>query len=198
MKIYFIRHGQTAGNREGRYVGRTDEPLLEESFAAIRKWSAPAVEQVVTSPMLRCRQTAEALYPGVPLRVQEGLQEMDFGEFEYKNYEELNGNTDYQAYIDSGGTTDFPGGESVVRFKVRCKNAFLKAMDVVEAENRQAVAFVVHGGTIMSILESYGIPARNYFEWQVKNGACIAGEWMKDIKKIQILDSTWTGAIARE
>lgn len=31
MKVYFIRHGQTKGNREGRYVGRTDEPLLAET-----------------------------------------------------------------------------------------------------------------------------------------------------------------------
>ena len=29
MRLYFIRHGQTLGNREHRYVGRTDEGILE-------------------------------------------------------------------------------------------------------------------------------------------------------------------------
>ena len=39
--------------------------------------------------MMRCRETAEILFPGQVLCVQEGLQETDFGDFEYKNYEEL-------------------------------------------------------------------------------------------------------------
>ena len=32
MKIFLLRHGQTIGNRVGRYNGRTDEPLSEEGF----------------------------------------------------------------------------------------------------------------------------------------------------------------------
>ena len=84
MRIIFIRHGKTKGNTEGRYVGRTEEPLLAESVASLQKTPYPAVQRVITSPMLRCRQTAEAIYPTVPVQVQWGLEEMDFGEFEYK------------------------------------------------------------------------------------------------------------------
>ena len=31
MKIYLIRHGETMGNREKRYIGRTDESLTKEA-----------------------------------------------------------------------------------------------------------------------------------------------------------------------
>lgn len=189
MKLYFIRHGQTAGNRESRYVGRTDEPLLPESVEALKQQNMPPVEAVIASPMRRCLETAEALYPGLPLRVEENLREMDFGEFEYKNYKELNGNSSYQAYIDSGGNVDFPGGEPLADFKERCKTAFAETVNMLEAEGIQSVAFVVHGGTIMSILEAYGVPARGYFHWQIQNGQYLEGLWQSD-NTILILQET--------
>lgn len=182
MKLYFIRHGQTAGNREGRYVGRTDEPLLSQSIKDLKQVNMPPVEVVVASPMRRCIETAEALYPGKAILVEDNLREMDFGEFEYKNYRELNGNPAYQAYIDSGGARDFPGGEPIKTFRERCKHAFVKTMNILEEEGVQSVAFVVHGGTIMSILEAYGVPVRSYFDWQIRNGQWLEGLWQGDGK----------------
>lgn len=43
MKVYLIRHGKTAGNQEARYVGSTDESILEEERTRLqefitRKW----------------------------------------------------------------------------------------------------------------------------------------------------------------
>ncbi len=65
---------------------------------------------VFVSPMLRCRQTAEILFPQIPQIEIDPWREMDFGEFEGKNYAQLNGDPRYQAWIDSGGTLAFPGG----------------------------------------------------------------------------------------
>ena len=45
-------------------------------------------------------------------------------EFEYRNYQELNGHPDYQAWIDSGGTIGFPGGEDQKAFCDRVQTAF--------------------------------------------------------------------------
>jgi alpha-ribazole phosphatase len=191
LKLIFIRHGKTKGNTQGRYVGRTDEPLLPESMEHLKKLAQEYVisgpesdkgsflrpELVVTSPMLRCRQTADILFPNIPCFVQDGLQEMDFGEFEYKNYQELSGNRAYQAYIDSGGRTAFPGGESPKKFKTRCCKAFLEAVNQADNTETNVVAFVVHGGTIMAVLEAFGEPRRSYFDWQIKNGAYIWGEY---------------------
>lgn len=189
MKLYFIRHGKTIGNMQGRYVGRTDEPLLPESYEVLKKQSVPVVELVVTSSMIRCIQTANCLYPGVETWIEKELREMDFGEFEYKNYKELNGNPDYQAYIDSGGRKEFPGSESQKEFKLRCVHAFLAVLDKAAARHISAIACVVHGGTIMAILEALGEPTRDYFAWQIKNGEMLEGE-LDETGKIYIREGS--------
>lgn len=104
MKWILIRHGQTQGNREHRYIGcRTDEPLCPEGIAQLQNRHYPPVSRVFVSPMRRCVETASLLYPGVPQTIIGGFRECDFGDFENKNYAELNGRADYQAWIDSGG-----------------------------------------------------------------------------------------------
>ena len=93
MKIYLIRHGMTAGNREKRYVGcHTDEDLCEEGIAQIQSNEYPRVDRLYVSPLKRCITTAELIYPHMPMVTNVKLEEMDFGDFEYKNYHELNGN----------------------------------------------------------------------------------------------------------
>ena len=61
--------------------------------------------------MRRCIQTAKILYPGRAQVKIEEFRECDFGSFEGKNYQDLSGDPVYQAWIDSGGTLGFPGGE---------------------------------------------------------------------------------------
>lgn len=124
MKIILIRHGKTAGNLEGRYVGRTDEPLCAAGREALAGRKLPRAEKLFVSPLLRCRETAEILWPGQDQIAVSDLSECDFGGFEMKNYAELNGNADYQAWIDSGGTLPFPGGESQRAFQARVCAAF--------------------------------------------------------------------------
>ena len=188
MKIYFIRHGQTKGNREGRYVGRTDEPLLAgareallEKSGSLKEFFEPDILYV--SPMLRCRETAQILFPGKEQNVVDSFRECVFGEFEYRNYEELNGNPEYQRFIDSGGTCGFPGGETLEAFQDRCVRGFRSVIDL-SWEQRQdlRMAFVVHGGTIMAVLDRFSRPHKDYFEWQTGNGKGYAMEVSYDRK----------------
>ncbi len=182
MTISLIRHGSTAGNLAHRYVGRTDEPLTEEAARTLKenRESYPRADFVFTSPMKRCVQTAELLYPEAERRILPEFTEIDFGAFENKNYEELKNDPRYQAWIDSGGTMPFPDGEGMEAFCARSCAAFLEACEEVlraawekgpprEAAGGISAAFVVHGGTIMSILGRYSDPNRDYFQWQVKN-----------------------------
>lgn len=165
--ILLIRHGKTAGNLAKRYIGRTDEPLCPEGIAALREISYPSCDMVIASPMVRCRQTAAILYPHRPMRCYDGLRECDFGDFEGKTYRELSDNPDYIKWINSNGTLPFPHGEAHDDFKRRCISAFDRAI----AENTfDTAAFVVHGGTIMAILEAYAFPQRAFYDYQVKNG----------------------------
>lgn len=177
MQITLIRHGCTAGNLEHRYVGSTDEPLTEQAKEMLqsRQKNMKVPDILYVSPMKRCRETAQLLYPNTEQRIADGLRECSFGDFEYKNYIELDGNADYQAWLDSGGTLPFPGGESREAFAQRCCRAFegccLEAME----KGCDSIAFVVHGGTIMAVMERFARPQKSYFEWQVKNAEGFCG-----------------------
>ena len=224
MRLYFIRHGQTLGNREHRYVGRTDEGILEMEKERLRKKAPyfPEMDMVFVSPYLRCRQTAEILfseetaehpldiskwnppergkssgkasiasgwkskietvedfqemdfgefeYRKSKIEIVEDFREMDFGEFEYRNYQELAGNPDYQRFIDSGGAAGFPGGEELGAFKERCCSAFGACIRKAWENDWRQVGFVVHGGTIMAVLEAFSYPHKEYYAYQAGNG----------------------------
>ena len=113
--ISLIRHGKTEANLEGRYLGRTDEDLTEagkqEILDRVNAGYYPEADVVFTSAMKRCKTTAELIYPGRSLIALPEWNEIDFGLFEGRNYKELSENPDYQAWIDSGGVTAFPGGD---------------------------------------------------------------------------------------
>ena len=183
-ELILIRHGKTAGNLLGRYIGsRTDEPLCDEGREGLAGKQLPEVERLYVSPMKRCVETAEILWPGfdrTKMQKVTDLRECDFGDFENKNYKDLSGNGDYQAWIDSNGTLPFPNGESMDAFKSRCLEAFARIVEEVSGAEQEWIAsgktgifragIVVHGGTIMAILEQYGYPKAAYFDYQVKNG----------------------------
>lgn len=183
MKIIFIRHGKTAGNLEKRYIGRTDEPLCETGAAEIRLRNYPDCEAVISSPMKRCIQTAEMIYPGKNIFVCNDLRECDFGDFEGKNYMELSGNIAYQKWIDSNGKLPFPNGESHEKFTERCTVAFESVME--DFSEYRTISLVLHGGSIMAILEKYAVPKRGFYDYQVKNGCGFIMEF--DGEKITII-----------
>ena len=185
MIINFIRHGKTNGNLEKRYIGRTDESLCENGRTQLSERKYPDCDIVISSTMKRCLETAELIYPSGKIIAVNGLEECDFGDFEGKNYIELNGNSDYQKWIDSDGKLPFPNGENTENFKKRCIVTFKKT--VQKYSDVGVISFVVHGGTIMSVLEKYVVPKKHYFDFQVKNGNGFITEF--DNEKIKILEN---------
>lgn len=176
MKIYLIRHGKTKGNLERRYIGSTDEPLCPQGIEELLqkrtlKIYPASPEKLAVSPMLRCRQTAQLLFPGVEQAVIPDFRETDFGRFENKNYLELSHDPAYQRWLDSNGTLPFPEGENHEAFCKRCAAAFQSLSEQWQKDNVRTAAIVAHGGTIMAIL-SHRIPS-DFYDWQVKNGDCI-------------------------
>lgn len=178
VTLFFIRHGETPANRQKRYIGKTDEPLSPEGRAVLlaHHKDCPPADFLFTSPMLRCRQSAALLYPALPGRVIRQWEEIDFGDFEGKNYRELADSAAYQAWIDSGGTLPFPGGESREAFIGRCREGLLYCLQMLGSkasgqnllENRISAALIVHGGTVMALLSTYG--GGRYFDYACKNG----------------------------
>ena len=176
MRLILLRHGKTAGNLDGRYIGRTDEPLCPDGIQALKLKSYPQAAAVYCSPLLRCRETAALLYPGHPVEAVADFRECDFGIFEGKNYEELKENRAYQRWLDSGGRLAFPHGEGREAFSNRVAKAFDRLASVWRGNEPPSAALVVHGGTIMAILERFAVPHRDFYAWQVKNGEAYTAE----------------------
>ena len=187
--MVFIRHGETDSNRRKSYLGWTDEPLSVEGREVIaqNKKKYPDADFIFTSPMLRCRQTKEIIYGDQCYQIIEKWKEMNFGSFEGKTYLELNGNKDYQRWIDSGGTLPLPDGESREEFILRCRAGLMDCLTrltenkicFIEQENelkkasqpkkvQGKVVCIVHGGTIMALFDSYG--KGSYFDYQCRCG----------------------------
>ena len=181
-RIYLIRHGLTAGNEEKRYIGRTDQPLSQKGMVALKGRNVPLADEIVISPMLRCRQTAELLFPGRRYQVIDDFRECDFGKFEGKNYLELSDDPDYIEWIASYGKNMFPGGEDPKEFRKRCAEAFREYMSGIDPN--KTVAFVVHGGTIMAISEMFDREQKDFYEYSLPNGQGVEAVWENGILTI--------------
>ena len=170
LKLWLIRHGMTEGNCHQRYIGVTDEPLCEEGRNLLSNVTYPRAQALFVSPLRRCRETARILFGDQEQRVIEFLAECDFGEFENKNYKELADNPHYQEWIDSNGTLPFPGGESREGFKSRNLRGFDRVVSGCIRSHVVEAALVIHGGTIMNIMEEYADIQKPFYEWHVRNG----------------------------
>ena len=169
LRVVLVRHSMTGGNKLKRYIGITDEPLCDEGRELLAGREYPDVEALYVSPMKRCMETAGIIYPGLSGEVIPGFREIDFGDFENKNYKELSDNPDYQKWIDSGGKLGFPNGEPQEEFEKRALQGFDEVTGKALASGYEKIALVIHGGTIMTIMNHLA-PTDNYYEYMVKNG----------------------------
>lgn len=188
IKLVLIRHGATAGNTDHRYVGLTDEDITETGADDVRrlkvstdkllyrftpsgddeaKVGQPEIK-IYVSPLKRALQTAELLFPGESFEIVDDLKECDFGEFEYKSYEELKDDNRYQGFIDTMGESGFPGGEKKADFINRCCRGYEHIVRSQRGKNTAVIVIVAHGGTIMSIMDRYALPHRDYYDWQIR------------------------------
>lgn len=176
-RLIFIRHGATAGNLEKRYIGRTNEPLCDLGVSQIRalKKKNFRIDCLYVSPMVRTKQTADILFPGMAQIEVPDFRETDFGIFEGKTYAQLSDDPAYQAWLASDCLGQIPGGESIAQFKHRCCEAFCAVMAALPEDT--TTAFIVHGGTIMAVLEAYGYPKQNFYDYHIQNGEAITCQW---------------------
>ncbi len=175
ITLYIIRHGATKSNKRHAYLGNTNEPLSNEGGEQIifynKSGRYPKEKDnllILSSPMLRCLQTKDILYPDTRAILLPEWKEIDFGRFEGKNYQDLNGDPDYQRWIDSGGVTAFPGGESRDEFVKRSMAGLEWCIECMEDYKQKSAVCIVHGGTIMAIMSS--LTGGDYYDYQVKNG----------------------------
>ncbi len=194
--IFLIRHAKTETNFLRKYIGVTDDQLCESGITELKKCISsghyPAVDYVFVSPLLRCQQTREMIYNGVPFEIIPELAECDFGIFENMNYEQLKDTREYQNWINNGVKGNFPQGENIEDFKSRCAAGFEKAVTKIIEKRIVDCALVIHGGTIMAILEKYDRERSNFHDWKLENceGYKLlleTGIWNKEKKLTEII-----------
>lgn len=176
MRVVLIRHGITEGNKRRAYIGAgIDEPLCDDGIIQLGLKCYPRADIIFTSPMKRCIMTAEYIYPEQEIFIVDGLKEIGFGDFEGKTYEQLKNDYSYNIWLESGGEAAFPNGEAKKDFAIRSRNAFKECLKIIQKNEKkiETAVFVVHGGTIMAIMEEYGHPKGEYYKWQIKNGEII-------------------------
>ncbi|MCV6593244.1 MAG: histidine phosphatase family protein [Silicimonas sp.] len=142
-QLLLIRHGATASG--GRLCGRTDVELSEAGLDALAATGAQApVAQIFCSPAMRCRRTADGLWPGAERHEDARLWEQDFGAWENRLYTDLPdvGVLSRAELADLTGD----GGES---FRDLCTRVTPVLEEAAEAARQGGpVAIVAHAGVV--------------------------------------------------
>jgi broad specificity phosphatase PhoE len=149
--IYLARHGQTAYNREGRFQGQQEVPLDETGRTQALELAERAVSYgfatLWCSPLLRARETADAVAARIGLEPREDprLMETDAGDWTNRSFADVQAEAPdaFAAFV--GGELDFafPGGESFAQQSIRVAAA------LADIELGPVPGLVVcHGGVI--------------------------------------------------
>ena len=149
MRIYFLRHGETNWNKEGKMQGNSDIPLNEtgilQAEGASEFISKKDFSAVFVSPLKRAHHTAKIVLKEKAHRIvlDERLKERSYGEFEGKTFEEYVKVSKDDPYFTP------QGGESRIEFGKRI-NHFFETLDA----KHQNILVIAHGGVFNAILRS--------------------------------------------
>lgn len=174
-RIYLIRHGLTEANEKGQYCGSgLDIPLSDAGHsglaALIDSAVYPYVDEVHTSPLLRARETANILYPGYNIHVDEDLKEASFGPFEGRTLDELKLDPVYQKWVAPTSKFTPMGVEPSDEFFSRCVGGAAKIINEMMFSGVFSAAIVTHASVIGNILAGMCLPKRAPYDWPCEPG----------------------------
>ncbi|MFD3871297.1 bifunctional RNase H/acid phosphatase [Streptomyces sp. NPDC058623] len=184
-----LRHGETALTPQKRFSGSggTDPEL---SPAGRRQAEAVAaalaargtVQAVVSSPLRRCRETAQAVADrlGLPVTVEEGLRETDFGAWEGLTFAEVRERfpDDLQAWLDSAKAAPTGGGESFAAVTRRVSAARDR---LTTAHAGRTVLLVTHVTPIKTLVRlALGAPPESLFRMELSAASLSAVAYYAD------------------
>ena len=173
-QVHLIRHGLTEGNLKGQYIGQTNVPLssrgINDLHNLVKNFTYHTADFYYTSPLLRCIQTMSILYPHTDFFEVPGLAEVNFGDWEGKTAQDLAGDPNFAQWLEMGGSISPPNGESNGEFVRRTCEAFENLVDNMMKTKTYSSVIVAHGGTIMTLLATYGLPRANFYDWMTEAG----------------------------
>ena len=102
--LYFIRHAESEANKKRILASRLPFPLTEAGMQDARKIASELkelvpVNRIISSPLLRAKQTAEAFAEvyNLPISLDDKLSEQDLGSFSGMSYDEVKSIPEYQS-----------------------------------------------------------------------------------------------------
>lgn len=172
--IHFIRHGDIAETKNGAYIGITDVSLSSDGREELKKLDNtcryPYAPVLFSSPLKRCIETCEIIYPGKEPIVVDELSEINFGLWEGKTAEDLKNHPDFNKWLSGDASVKPPEGESSADFTRRVCLMFQKIVDGLISTGHTEAVIVTHGGVIMTLMAVYGLPQAKPFEWACESG----------------------------
>lgn len=154
MKLYLVRHGETELNVKKVYYGSTDCALTDNGKAqamSLRNiFETMSLNVVLESPLLRAKDTATLLLGENPVtRICDNrLKELNFGAWEGKSWQELQGDETYEKWCVDWQTTRPPEGESFLDLSTRVR-AFYEELIKREEET---VLIVAHHAVLQQLM----------------------------------------------
>jgi probable phosphoglycerate mutase len=151
-----VRHGQTDASLHNRFCGRIDPPLnatgLAMADAVAARYGREGFAEIVASPLLRARQTAEptARAAGLPVTVDDGLVEIAYGSWDGRAEDEVErAEPDaFHAWSAHPGWVAPPGGESGMQIAARA----IAAVERIRARHQSGKVLVVSHKATLRVL----------------------------------------------
>lgn len=151
-QLTLVRHGVTDWNTSGRFQGHSDVPLSAEgleqaaALASHLQDRTLKVDLIYASPLARARETAEIVFPGRDIVLDERLKELHFGVFEGATQAENETHPDWAAWFADPFSRRAPGGESYEELMARASE-WLGTLP----KDANSFAFA-HAGTIRMLI----------------------------------------------
>ncbi|MDT0451289.1 histidine phosphatase family protein [Streptomyces hesseae] len=160
--LILVRHGRSTANTGGVLAGRMPGVALDERGTA-QAAALPArladvpLAAVVSSPLLRCRETLAPLLaarPGLPLHTDERITECHYGDWSGRKLGELSGEPLWEVVQRHPSAAAFPGGESLRAMQTRAVDAVQGWNERVEREHGDDAAYLMctHGDVIKAVV----------------------------------------------
>lgn len=156
--VLLLRHGRTTANADGGLAGRRpvelDDTGRAQAAAVGERLKAVPLAAVVTSPLIRCRQTLELALPAAEPHPEEGLIECGYGAWEGQPLKKLAKDPLWPVVQQHPSAAVFPGGEAMADMASRAVAA-VRAWDArVTAEHGPHAIWLAcsHGDVIKAIV----------------------------------------------
>ncbi|MGN0063850.1 MAG: MSMEG_4193 family putative phosphomutase [Nocardioides sp.] len=161
--VVLVRHGRTTANTSGILAGRTEGVGLDDTgrtqvHDTAARLSAVPLVRALSSPLERCRATAEAVLAAqahpAAAEQHEGLNECDYGAWQGRSIAELSKEALWKVVLRHPSAAVFPGGESLREMQHRAVQAVRRTdAAVAEEHGKDAVWLAVsHGDVIKAVL----------------------------------------------